>query len=226
MNETILVIEDDKNVSEVLRYSLEKENYRVLIAENGKSGYEQAARTAPSLILLDVILPGMNGWEVCDRLKADPALRDIPVIMLTEKSTVEDRVRGLDTGADDYVPKPFSPRELMARVRARLRDHRTQPDEKLQYAGVSIDIPRREVEYEGKQVELTAKEFDLLVCLVHSAGRVLTRDAILHQVWGYSYFGTTRTVDVHVNHLRQKIPPLADLIATMKPLGYKLRKES
>jgi len=224
MTKNILVIEDDKDVIDVICYFLQKENFRVHIAKDGLVGLELAEKVRPSLILLDLMIPKLDGIEVCKRLKSDKRLREIPLIMVTAKVEEADKVRGLDTGADDYVAKPFSPKELIARVRAHLRRREGIPESELQYGGVVIDVLKHEVQDSGNQVELTAKEFELLVYLVENKGRVLTRDMILNHVWGYGYFGTTRTVDVHVTHLRQKIPILADAILTVKPLGYKLKE--
>ena len=225
MRPNILVIEDDQAVQDLLRCSLEKENYRVHLAADGCAGLEIAAKVIPDLILLDVMLPKLNGIEVCKRLREDSLLRQIPVIMLTAKQEEADKIEGLDTGADDYVTKPFSPKELVARIRAQLRRNAGDPTAtELQYEKLVVNQPNREALYNGKEVELTATEFELLVYFLQNKGRVLTRQMILNHVCGSSYFGTTRTVDVHVTHLRQKIPILAEAIATVKPLGYKLKE--
>jgi len=221
----IVVIEDDKDVIDVLRYFLEKEDYRVHVAQDGLAGIELATRVVPSLILLDLLLPKMDGIEVCKKLKADGRLSNVPVIMVTAKGEVTDKIRGLEMGADDYVTKPFSPHELIARVKANLRKREGKtPEQELHYGAVFVDTYKHEVHLDGKEIELTAKEFELLVFLIENQGRVLTRHIILNHVWGYDYFGTTRTVDVHVTHLRQKLAPLAEAILTVKPLGYKLKQ--
>jgi two-component system alkaline phosphatase synthesis response regulator PhoP len=226
MRINIVVIEDDRDVIDVLRYFLEKEDFRVHVAQDGFAGLELAAKLVPNLILLDLILPKLDGIEVCKKLKSDSRLREIPVIMLTAKGEEIDKIQGLETGADDYVTKPFSPKELVARVRANLRRRAGKmPDQELHYGKISIDTVKHEVRYEGKEVELTPKEFELLVYLIENKGRVVTRDMILNHIWGYDYFGTTRTVDVHITHLRQKITPLADALTTIKPLGYKLMEQ-
>ncbi|HEY4491053.1 MAG TPA: response regulator transcription factor [Acidobacteriota bacterium] len=223
--QNILVIEDDKDVVEVVRYFLEKENYRVHVAEDGPTGLALAQQILPNLILLDLSLPKMDGFEVCKRLKSDQRFRNIPLIMVTGKDDLANKVEGLDLGADDYVTKPFQPPELLARVRANLRkQEKTLSKDDFQYSGISVDTVKREVRYNGKDVPLTAKEFELLCYLMENKGRVLTREMILNHVWGYHYFGTTRTVDVHITHLRQKISCLANAIATVKPLGYKLKE--
>jgi two-component system, OmpR family, alkaline phosphatase synthesis response regulator PhoP len=221
----IVIIEDDKDVIDVVRYFLEKEHYRVHVAEDGLTGIELATRISPSLILLDLMLPKMNGLEVCKKLRADGRLSNVPIIMVTAKGEVTDKIRGLEIGADDYVTKPFSPHELIARVKANLRRREGKmPEQEMHYGSVFVDTFKHEVHLEGKEVELTAKEFELLVFLIENQGRVLTRHMILNHVWGYDYFGTTRTVDVHVTHLRHKLTPLAEAILTVKPLGYKLKE--
>ena len=223
----IVVIEDDKDVIDVVRYFLEKEDYRVHVAQDGLSGIELALRVVPSLILLDLMLPKMNGLEVCKKLRSDGRLSNVPIIMVTAKGEVTDKIRGLEIGADDYVTKPFSPHELVARVKANLRKREGKlPEQEIRYGTVLIDTFKHEVHLDSKEVELTAKEFELLIYLIENQGRVLTRHMILNHVWGYDYFGTTRTVDVHVTHLRHKLPPLADAILTVKPLGYKLKELS
>lgn len=223
MRKNIVVIEDDKDVIDVLRYFLEKEEYRVHVAQDGLAGLELAAKVQPNLILLDLALPKLDGIEVCKKLKADQRLNDVPIIMVTAKAELADKVEGLELGADDYITKPFNPQELIARVRANLRRREGIPKKEFQYAQIVVDTFKHEAFYEGKEVELTAKEFELLCYIIENKGRVLTRDMILNHVWGYDYFGTTRTVDVHITHLRQKMPLLAEAITTVKPLGYKLK---
>jgi two-component system alkaline phosphatase synthesis response regulator PhoP len=227
MRKNIVVIEDDKDIVEIVRYFLEKENYRVHVAEDGLTGLDLAKKILPNLVLLDLALPKMNGFEVCKRMKRDHRLREIPLIMVTGKDDVEHKVEGLELGADDYITKPFHPPELIARVRANLRkQERTHSEDDYQYCGILMDTLKREVRYNNKEVSLTAKEFELLCYLMENKGRVLTREMILNHVWGYHYFGTTRTVDVHITHLRQKISCLASAIATVKPLGYKLKESA
>jgi two-component system alkaline phosphatase synthesis response regulator PhoP len=224
MRTNIVVIEDDNDSIDVLRYFLEKENYSVHVARDGLEGLKLAEKVVPNLILLDLTLPKLEGWEVCMRLKSDDRLFAIPVIMLTAKGEEGDKIRGLEIGATDYVTKPFSPRELVARVKAHLREAGNHSEKQFHYGTISIDPLKHEALYEGKEVELTLKEFELLLYLMKNKGRVLTRNMILNHVWGYNYYGTTRTVDVHVTHLRQKISILADAIATVPSLGYKLKE--
>jgi DNA-binding response OmpR family regulator len=226
MRKNILIVEDEKDIIEVLRYYLEKENYRVHVAEDGFSAFEIAAKIVPNLILLDLMLPGLDGIEVCRKLKTDERLREIPVIMVTAKAEEADKIRGLDIGADDYVTKPFSAKELVARVKAHLRRREgAVPEKHFQYGKLSVDTVKHEIRLNNHDVELTAKEFELLLYLLENKGRVLTRDMILNHVWGYNYFGSTRTVDVHVTRLRQKIPLLAKAITTIKSFGYKLKEQ-
>lgn len=227
MRKNILVVEDEKDIIEVLRHYLEKEGYRVHIAQDGFAAIDLASKIIPNLILLDLMLPKLDGIEVCKRLKTDDRLREIPIIMVTAKAEEADKVRGLEIGADDYVTKPFSNKELMARVKAQLRRHEgTVPEKQFQYGTLSVDTVKHEILYGGSEVELTAKEFELLLYLLENKGRVLTRDMILNHVWGYDYFGSTRTVDVHVTRLRQKIPLLSQAVATIKSFGYKLKESA
>jgi two-component system alkaline phosphatase synthesis response regulator PhoP len=225
MKRNILVVEDEKDIIEVLRYCLEKEGYRTHIATEGPAALDLAARIVPDLVLLDIMLPQLDGMEVCRRLKEDERLREIPVIMLTAKVAEADKVKGLETGADDYVTKPFSTRELLARIKAHIRRREgAAPAKNFQYGPLVVDTARHEILFENRELELTAKEFDLLLYILDNRGRVLTRDMILNHVWGYDYFGSTRTVDVHITRLRQKIPILAEALVTIKSFGYKLRE--
>jgi two-component system, OmpR family, alkaline phosphatase synthesis response regulator PhoP len=227
MRKNILVVEDEKDIIEVLRYYLEKDNYRVHVAEDGFTALEIAEKVVPNLIILDLMLPRLDGTEVCKRLKADERLREIPIIMLTAKAEEADKVRGLEIGADDYVTKPFSAKELMARVKAHIRRREgSLPEKQFEYGGLSMDTVKHEVRWTGTEVELTAKEFELLLYMLENKGRVLTRDMILNHVWGYNYFGSTRTVDVHITRLRQKIPFLSEAISTIKSFGYKLKEQA
>lgn len=227
MRKNILIVEDEKDIVEVLRYYLEKENYRVHAAEDGFTALEIAQKVVPNLILLDLMLPQMDGLEVCRQLRKDERLREIPVIMLTARAEEADKIRGLEIGADDYVTKPFSAKELVARIRAHIRRREGSTAEKsFEYGDLSLDTIRHEVKYNGQEIELTAKEFELLLYMLENQGRVLTRDMILNHVWGYNYFGSTRTVDVHMTRLRQKIPLLAEAVATIKSFGYKLKEQS
>jgi len=227
MRKNILIVEDEKDIIEVLRYYLEKENYRVHVAQDGFQALELASKIIPNLILLDLMLPRLDGIETCRRLKADERLRDIPVIMVTAKAEEADKIKGLEIGADDYVTKPFSAKELVARVKAHLRRREGSiPEKSFQYGSLSVDTVKHEIRFRGGDIDLTAKEFELLLYMLENKGRVLTRDMILNHVWGYDYFGSTRTVDVHVTRLRQKIPLLTDAISTIKSFGYKLKEQA
>lgn len=227
MRKNILIVEDEKDIIEVLRYYLEKENYRVHVAQDGFQALELASKIIPNLILLDLMLPRLDGIETCRRLKADERLRDIPVIMVTAKAEEADKIKGLEIGADDYVTKPFSAKELVARVKAHLRRREGSiPEKSFQYGTLSVDTVKHEIRFNGGEIDLTAKEFELLLYMLENRGRVLTRDMILNHVWGYDYFGSTRTVDVHVTRLRQKIPLLTDAISTIKSFGYKLKEQA
>ncbi|MCI0443156.1 response regulator transcription factor [bacterium] len=227
MRKNILIVEDEKDIIEVLRYYLEKENYRIHVAQDGFNALELASKIIPNLILLDLMLPRLDGIETCRRLKADEHLRDIPIIMVTAKAEEADKVKGLEIGADDYVTKPFSAKELVARVKAHLRRcEGSIPEKSFQYGSLSVDTVKHEIRFRGGEIDLTAKEFELLLYMLENKGRVLTRDMILNHVWGYDYFGSTRTVDVHVTRLRQKIPLLTNAISTIKSFGYKLKEQA
>ena len=223
----ILVVEDEKNILRVVSYNLEREGYRIVLAKDGEEGLERARKEKPGLILLDLMLPRMDGLEVCRQLKADPATARIPIIMLTAKTQEADRVVGLEIGADDYVPKPFSPRELVARIKAVLR--RTQPAPQApslwRCGHLEADWQRRLVKVRRKTVELTPKEFDLLKALAVAAGRVLSRESLLEQVWGYEQAMEiqSRTVDLHVSQLRGKLGPEGKRILTVTGAGYRFR---
>jgi DNA-binding response OmpR family regulator len=220
----ILVVEDDQDIADLLAHYLERAGHQVTRLSSGKDVMLQL-RTAPAdLVILDLMLPGMDGLLVCQAMRADPATAGIPVIMLTARGEEADRIAGLELGADDYVTKPFSPKELVARVAARLRRH-PSPSRAgvVRYEAITIDADRHVVTLDEVEIKLTAKEFLLLQYLVQHRGRVLSRDLLLTDVWGYQYTGGTRTVDVHIRRLREKLPVLNDAIETVKQFGYKLR---
>ena len=220
----ILLVDDEKNIVEAVKYNLEKAGFRTVVAQDGAKGLEAARREVPDLILLDWMLPEMEGLEVCRLLKQDRATKHIPVIMLTVKSDEADKVLGLELGADDYVTKPFSQRELLARIKSLLRRSQAAPDaEVFQLEELRVDWGKHLVSLKGKVVELTAKEFDLLKALVESRGRVLTREALLDRVWEYerSLEIETRTVDLHISQLRKKLKLMADRLKTVKGVGYR-----
>ncbi len=221
----ILIVEDERDILELVTHYLQKEGYRVLSATDGPAGLSAAQRERPDLIVLDLMLPGMDGLELCRKLRADTGRSLVPVIMLTAKAEETDRVVGLELGADDYLTKPFSPKELVARVKALLRRAERRDDDGVPsvYGALRLDPVRHEVWVGNQEVILTAKEFGLLEQLLRNRGRVQTRDVLLNSVWGYDYHGTTRTVDVHIRRLKQKLPLLEKAILSIKSLGYKLR---
>jgi len=222
----ILVIEDELDIARLIRHCLEREGYGISIVSDGTRGLTEAIKRKPELIILDLLLPGMDGLEICRKIRIQPETAQIPLIMLTAKGEVSDKVVGLELGADDYLTKPFSPRELVARVRSLMRRNRLpQSAPTLRHGKITLDPIRHEVRIGPKEVILTAKEFSLLELLLKNQGRVLTREVLLNTVWGYDYFGTTRTIDVHVRRLREKIPPLSDALITVKSLGYKIKDE-
>ena len=222
----ILIIEDERDILQLVKLYLEKEGFRTVTATSGAEGLDSAKQSKPDLIVLDLMLPEIDGLEVCKRLRSAPETAMLPIIMLTAKAEESDQVIGLELGADDYVTKPFSPKALVARVKAlfrRTERSRQESQTVYQYGKLAMDLDRHEVMVQGKDVPLTAKEFGLLEHLLRHPGRVLTREVLLNQVWGYDYFGTTRTVDVHVRRLKQKIPLLDEAILSVKSLGYKLK---
>lgn len=240
----ILIIEDEINIAQVLRLYLEQAGYTVLTAGDGVAGLELHAREHPDLIILDLMLPALDGMEVCRRIRT---WANTPILMLTARQGEDDRIAGLDIGADDYLVKPFSPREVVSRVKAILRrsvpaataapaqtsgtstaahseSPAENPHEHLRFEGLYINVPARRVEVEGQSIALTAKEFDLLMTLASSPDRVFTREALLNQIWGYSYLGDGRTVDVHVGTLRKKLEAPTNgphYIQTVWGVGYK-----
>jgi len=220
----ILVVEDDNDIAELIRHYLERDGHRVERLAAGDQVVAQARLSSPDLIVLDLMLPGLDGLLVCQALRRDAATAAVPVIMLTARGEESDRIRGLELGADDYVVKPFSPKELAARVAALLRrvERPRVAAGLLRHGPLSIDLERHLVAIDGQDVRLTAKEFLLLQYFIEHRGRVLSRDLLLTDVWGYQYTGGTRTVDVHVRRLREKIPLLASALKTIKQFGYKL----
>ena len=220
----ILVAEDDRDIAELIAHYVRKAGWQSHLSGSGDDALAYARRGAVDLVILDVMLPGLSGLEVCRALRSDKATRDIPIIMVTARAEETDRIVGLEIGADDYISKPFSPNELVARIRALTRRLRREepPDTTLRLGSLVMDLARHTVSDNGKDVTLTAKEFMLLQYLLQHRGRVLSRDVLLEDVWGYRYTGGTRTVDVHVRRLREKLPMLVTALVTVKQFGYKV----
>lgn len=223
MSRPILIIEDDPDISESLKYNLEREGLSTIVAATGEQGLTDALneRNPPILIMLDLMLPGMSGTELCRRFRREPLTRRTPIIMLTAKSSESDRVAGLDLGADDYITKPFSVRELLARVRAVLRRLDENASRNYEDDHLTIDFADIRTICNGRKIKLTNKEFSLLSVLAKSADRVVTRQQLLDSVWGYSYYGDARTLDVHIRRLRQKLEECGDCIETVVGVGYR-----
>lgn len=225
--ELIYAVEDEAHIQQLIKYNLEANGYRVVTFESGESLINELKNTSPDMFVLDIMLPGMDGLEVCRFIRQDVRFKNLPIIMLTAKGEEFDKVLGLELGADDYITKPFSVRELVARIKALFRrmGSTISTDQDIIKSGeITIDISRREVFKNGELVEMTLKEFELLKLLVLSKGKVLSRELLLEKIWGFDYYGETRTVDVHVRYLRQKIEdddsnPI--YIETVRGIGYR-----
>ena len=223
MAKTVLIVEDDRNIADLLRLYLEKEGYEVVIALDGLKGVEKFREVHPSLVLLDVMLPGMDGWGVCRTIRSEAKT---PIIMLTAKSETEDKVSGLKQGADDYITKPFEMKEVLARIEAVLRRSGIEPEKtahRLGFDKLVIDMDAFELTVDGKKVPTPPKEMELLYHLAFTPNRVYTRNQLLDEVWGFDYFGDTRTVDVHIKRLREKLEGVSDQweLKTVWSVGYK-----
>jgi len=229
MKEKILIVEDEKDIVKMLDYNLKKEGFRTALAYDGEDALDLANREHPDLIILDLMLPGMDGLEVCKTLKKESKTSIIPIIMLTAKAQEADKVLGLELGADDYVTKPFSPRELIARVKAVLRrvHEKGKLPEILKIGDLTIDFSKILAYIKGRHIALTAKEFELLKTLIKANGRVLSRDYLLDTIWGFDHALEiqTRTVDVHIRTLRRKLKSEARRIITVKQYGYRFQKD-
>lgn len=221
----ILIVEDDPDISDLLVHYLKREGFTTRTVVTGTAALEAARLAQPDVMVLDLMLPELDGLQVCRAMRGDPKTAAVPIIMLTARAAEADRVAGLELGADDYVTKPFSPKEMVARIKAQIRRSRRNGGELavITYESVRIDVERHQVTDDGREVHLTAKEFLLLQYLLQHRGRVLSRDLLLTDVWGYHYTGGTRTVDVHVRRLREKLPLLTEALVTVKQFGYKLR---
>jgi two-component system phosphate regulon response regulator PhoB len=222
MRQTILVVDDEPDIVEIIQYNLEKSGFDVIVAGDGPAALEKARDDTPDLIVLDLMLPGLEGTEVCRILKQDERTRSIPILMLTAKSEEIDRIIGLELGADDYVVKPFSPREIALRIRNILR-RRSAPETPgpVRAGPLVIDVEGHHVSVSGSTVSLTATEFKLLAILFQRRGRVQTREELLDVVWGYDYMGYGRTVDAHIKRLREKLGEAAGMVETVRGVGYR-----
>ncbi len=222
VSELVMLIEDEKEIRDLVRYNLEKAGYRVAAAADGEEGLRQLFASRPDALVLDLMLPGMNGLEIVRELRSEPLTHDLPILVLTARSAEMDKLLGFEQGADDYLTKPFSPRELVARVRSLLR--RTKPSgvRALEAGPLRVDLDAHEASCAGARLDLTPREFDLLAFLARHPGRALSRDELLRKVWGYDYVGETRTVDVHVRRLRAKLGDHHEIIETVLGAGYKL----
>lgn len=223
MLQNILIVEDDADIAESLQYNFKREGFRVNIAESAEKGLRLALdeKQTPSLVILDLMLPGMSGTELCRRLRREQLTETIPIIMLTAKAAEADKIAGLEIGADDYIVKPFSVKEVIARVRAVLRRAEKESSPKYEDPHLAVDFEDMRVSCDGENVKLTRKEFALLEHLIKNLGRVATRQQLLDNVWGYSYFGDTRTLDVHIRRLRQKMGECGNTIETVVGVGYR-----
>ncbi|MFF2156869.1 response regulator transcription factor [Paenibacillus chitinolyticus] len=229
MRETILVIDDDEKITSMLRRSLAFEGYTIVTANNGNDGLKKMLEQEPHLVILDVMMPVVDGWEVCRRIREGGS--SVPILMLTAKDEVTDRVKGLDLGADDYLIKPFALEELLARVRVLLRrrsERAEQPTNRLHYDNITLDMDTREVFRESQLIELTTKEFDLLHLFMQNPKRVLSRDIIMEKIWGYDYSGESNVLEVYIALLRQKTEEYGHkrIIQTVRGAGYVLRGEN
>jgi two-component system alkaline phosphatase synthesis response regulator PhoP len=223
--ETILVVDDEQNIVELATMYLEQDGFRVISARDGQVALERVKKDRPAFVVLDLMLPKVDGWQVCRQIRADS---DLPILMLTARDDDVDKIVGLELGADDYMTKPFNPRELVARVKAILRrsdSRRPEPTSPVHIADVAIDPARHTVHIGDREIDVRAKEFDLLLVLVQHEGIVLSREKLLDLVWGFDFYGQTRTVDVHVAHLRNKIEGSRLSIETVWGVGYKLEKK-
>jgi DNA-binding response OmpR family regulator len=221
----VLIVEDEADIAALIKMYLEKDGYQTAYARTGVEGWHALTAERPDMVILDLMLPEMDGLELCKKLRNTAETAFLPVIMLTAKAEESDTIVGLELGADDYVTKPFSPKALLSRVKALFRRLERQAEDMqtfYHYGQLVMDLSRHEVRFGGREVPLTAKEFGLLEHFLRHPGRVLTRDVLLNAVWGYDYYGTTRTVDVHVRRLKLKLPCLNEAVISVKSLGYKL----
>ena len=228
MPSNVLIVEDDPDIVDILSYNLKQADLKVTSVPDGSSALAEVKRRLPDLILLDLMLPKVDGLEVCRLLKGEPETKNVPIIMITAKGEEVDRIVGLELGADDYIIKPFSPREVVLRVRSVLKrsvaNSQKEITAKIDANGVIIDIDRRQVNYKGKPIDLTATEFDLLLILAKTPGRVFTRNLLMDLVWGQDYYGVDRTVDTHMSRLRQKLGGGGKNLQTVHGIGYRFKE--
>jgi two-component system phosphate regulon response regulator PhoB len=224
MEDTVLLVEDEPDVVDLLRFHLRRAGFKVLVADSGPKGLEAVRQNLPDAVILDIMLPGLSGIEVCRAMKAEPALAAIPVLMLTAKGEVKDRVKGLETGAEDYVTKPFSPKEVVLRIQGLLKRLRSGSGvgDVIEVGGIALDKSTLTARLDGKRLDLTTTEFKLLTAFLNTPARTLTRDALLRDVWGYSSGADTRTVDTHIRRLREKLGDYASRLETIRGEGYRL----
>ena len=221
----IMIVEDDPDICEILEYNLEQEGFDVVIFHDGKQALESITKEPPDLLLLDLMLPGINGLEIARTIRKDERMFNIPIIMITARSQEMDILQGLEFGADDYITKPFRPREVIARIKALLRRFHRDEDNIYQFKELAINFSKHELTIKNVKLDLTPKEFLLLKALIKAKGRVLSRDQLLDQVWGFDYYGDPRTVDVHVRRLRKKLDQWSNIVETVKGFGYRLTME-
>ena len=228
MPSKVLIVEDDSDIVDILSYNLKQAGLKVTSVPDGNSALAEVKKRLPDLILLDLMLPKVDGLEVCRLLKSESETKDVPIIMITAKGEEVDRIVGLELGADDYIIKPFSPREVVLRVRSVLKrsvaDFQKEITAKIEANGVIIDIDRRQVNYEGESIDLTATEFDLLSILAKTPGRVFTRNLLMDLVWGQAYYGVDRTVDTHMSRLRRKLGGGGKNLQTVHGIGYRFKE--
>lgn len=227
MQPTVLVVEDEKDILDLVDYNLQQAGFKVLRTMNGLEALDLVKTQDFDLVVLDLMLPGLDGKEVCRRMRQDDATRDVPVLMLTARAEEVDRIIGFEIGADDYLTKPFSPRELVLRIQAIIRRmaSRAEAPAKITLPGFLIDLEKHRVEVDGRDVSLTATEYNLLKYLVTRPGRVQSRETLLDEVWGYSYAGYNRTVDSHIRRLRSKLGSQKDRIETVRGFGYRFKED-
>lgn len=218
----IYCVEDDENIRQLIVYALDNAGFAAEGFESGDDFFAKVYNASPDLILLDIMLPGNSGLKILEQIKCDPVLNKLPIIMVTAKTSEFDKVQGLDMGADDYISKPFGVMELISRVKAVLRRTNTSSSNNISFSGISIDYEKRQVSVDGKTVDLTYKQFELLYLLLKNQDIVLTREVLMNQVWGFDFAGETRTVDVHIASLRQKLGDKGKLIQTIRNVGYKV----